>query len=134
MHEFSVEGIFADGAAVGAGLVVEHDDFGAGGELLEIAEGGGLGGDIAAEHAEPEAIFSAGVAGDAVVEVPLFDAAGVGPVDPLAEGGVVPVVFGGEILGGEFFEAGDAVLAVADAVAVIAGPVVVGEAFQGGSG
>ena len=80
VHEFSVEGI-ADGAALGAGLPFQS---------MMISERAAScwrsRKEVAWEEtslpsmpSQRRAVFtSAGVAGDAVVEVPLFDAAGVG--------------------------------------------------------
>jgi len=129
MDEVAIDDIFDDAVGDGAGLFVEEDDLGAGEDFFGVAECVSLGGDVGGLHAQPEAVYAAGGLRDFVVEVPLFEAAGVGPFDPFAEGGVVPVAGGGEGSVGERLEAAGAVLTVADRVTVGGGPGVVGEAF-----
>ena len=113
-----------------AGLGVEQNDLRAGEDFLGVSKSVGLAGDVGTVHPQPEAVFAAGILGDCVVEVPLFSAAGVGPFYPLAEGGVGPIAGLGERGVGEGLEAAGAIGAVADLIAVSAGPTVVGKTFR----
>ena len=116
-------------------LVIEHHDVRRGWQIsLRSRKEPGLRRDRAAVHAGPDAIRAAGVARDAVVELPEFRAARVVPQDPLAVSGIVPVGAArkspGRSSGGT---CAGTVVAVADAAAAQAGPTVVGETFRVGA-
>ena len=130
VNELAAVGIFGEPGGIGARLAVEQENFRALGDGLDVAEAGGLPADAGAVHADPEAIFSAGFARDAIVGIPQLHSPGVVPLNPLAVDRVVPVALGGEILAGAIAKFGDAVFAVADAAAIDAVPDVVGEPLR----
>src|SRR4051812_14443351 len=104
-EHFPRQPVFLKSAEIAATLVVEHDDFGAGADLLQVAEAVSLPGHAAAVHADPETILATGLAGHAIVELPLLDASGVAPFDPFAIGDVVPIALRGQFLAAILVEA-----------------------------
>ena len=81
---------------------------------------------VGVDHAEPEAVLAAGFAGDAVVEFPVANAAGIAPAVPVAVERIVPIGLLRQVPA----KVGAAVGAIADALPAGAGPTVVGKAFD----
>ena len=91
VDELAGQGIVLETLGVAARLVVQHDDFGAGADLLVVAETPALAADAAAVHPEPQAVRPARGFRHAVVQVPDLQPAGVAPLNPLAIDRIVPV-------------------------------------------
>src|SRR5205085_11598081 len=93
VEHFPGDGVFLKSAEVAATLIVEHDDLGPRADFFQVPKAAGLSDDAASVHADPEAIFSAGLAGDAIVHFPLLDAPAVAPFDPSSKRRIIPIMF-----------------------------------------
>ena len=128
VNQFSRLAVLGKAAGVLPRLRVEHDERGALADALVVAEAGALVGHVAAGHADPDAVFSAGFAGGAIVDVPHLEAPRVAPLDPLAVGRVAPVGLLRQVEAGGLAEAPARMDAVGDVVTVAARPAVVRKA------
>src|SRR5262249_11379020 len=105
-------------------------ELGAVADLQTIAKRAALAGDGAAVHADVKTVRAAGRLRGAVEEIPDFQAALIVPLDPLAVDRVVPGLPRGNRVSCRGLEFAFAVVAIADAVAPHAAPMVVGEALR----
>ena len=107
--------------------MVEEDDRRLGSDLSNIDEPFGVVAHLAADHPDPAAVLTAGVAGDGVVGPPDLDPPAVVPLDPRGVRGTGPVMLGRQLEAYAVTEAAGAVVAVADLAAFQSRPAVVGE-------
>src|SRR5262249_32951366 len=83
-----------------------------------------------AVHAHPNAIWPAGGAGDAIVQIPNLQATRIAPFNPAVVNGGIPVARPRQVLAGNLAELARTILAMTDALASQSAPTIVGKAFR----